>query len=320
MSILNLAYHASIQERDVDLLIVEELSSSDEFADWLVARTWGLKKFSSSVGAWHSVTSGSLGESDAVFVFISHDGTRRALLLENKIDAIAQPEQAARYRMRGDAGQASEDWAEHRSVVIAPARYLSSEKHPGGYDYEISYEELMAYFSCRRTRDRRFAYKAQVINEAIEQNRRRPVRVLSREVTDYFKAYGEYARTSFPELGVREPGERAAGNTWMYFRPAGFPNDVQLVHQTTSGFAKLFFDGQADRFDDIQQRVKPHLSPIMRLEPAGKSVSVSIAVPALAPSTGSFGADAAGAEKALVALRELEGAYRRAFVDANTQS
>ena len=313
MSILNLNILSSVQERDIDLLLVEELRANEEFADWFVARTWGLSRFKSTVGAWHSVTRGDQGESDIVFVFFSVDNQRHALLVENKIDAMAQPEQAARYRLRGDHGKAVGDWTKYRTCVVAPQRYLASEKHPGGYDDEISYEEVMAFYSSRRSRDARFSHKAHVVSEAIEQNRRRPLRLVSLPVTSYFKAYYAFARTVFPSLGAVEPGERAAGNTWMYFRPAMYPTDVQLVHQTTSGHVKLFFDGHADRFNEIEARMLGAIEPDMRLEPAGKSVSLSLTVPQLSLAMPNFDGDKANIQKALESLTRLHLAFRKAY-------
>jgi hypothetical protein len=185
-SILNMNFIASVAERDIDLLVVEELRVNPEFATWLVARTWGPGLFEESVGAWHSVTHGSSGESDIVFVFTTKAGARNAILVENKISAVAQPEQAERYRVRGDLGRVAGDWGNFRTCVIAPGEYLGSDKHPGGYDYEVSYQELMAFFASRSARDSRFEYKSRLVQEAIEQNRRGYTKVVSAPVTAFF--------------------------------------------------------------------------------------------------------------------------------------
>jgi hypothetical protein len=124
-SILNMNFIASVAERDIDLLVVEELRVNPEFATWLVARTWGPGLFEESVGAWHSVTHGSSGESDIVFVFTTKAGARNAILVENKISAVAQPEQAERYRVRGDSdgwletGGIFEHASSHRVNILA---------------------------------------------------------------------------------------------------------------------------------------------------------------------------------------------------------
>src|SRR5271168_2978551 len=80
----------AIYERDVDLLLLEELSESSEFASWLVDRP-GLSDitFGSLDSVQHSVVDRGR-ESDLILTFLDADGGRHALLIENKIDAPAQ--------------------------------------------------------------------------------------------------------------------------------------------------------------------------------------------------------------------------------------
>jgi hypothetical protein len=60
-----------------------------------------------------------------VVVFRRSDGTTQALLIENKIDAKWQAEQAARYRVRGDKGIEAEDWQAYRTVLVAPDQFVA---------------------------------------------------------------------------------------------------------------------------------------------------------------------------------------------------
>ena len=312
MSMITLQIFSSIQERDVDMLLVEELNANEEFASWLVARTWGISKFSSHVRTWHSVSVGVLGESDVVFLFADAEANHRALLIENKIDAAAQPNQAERYRKRGEQGKTAGDWVEYRTCLVAPDRYFDSERHSGTYDYDISYEELLAFFASRAARDRRYGHKAMLLNEAIVQNRRGRLSEINAPVTKYFRDYYSAASVRVPALGVQKPGERAAGNTWMYFKPTGYPPDVQLVHQA-SGSVKLFFDAQVDSLEDIRLRMAAALGSGAKPEAAGKSVSVTISVPPLAPQSGDFEKDRQAAEEAFSALVSLDAAYRASY-------
>ena len=97
---------ADVTEHDMDLLFLEEFVCSDEF----------LKLFTQQIGVSNarvlsvhsSLTDFVLGESD-ITVVLESDGKRIALLIENKIDAIAMPEQAARYNLRGEKGVARGD-------------------------------------------------------------------------------------------------------------------------------------------------------------------------------------------------------------------
>ena len=138
----NLKFVASIAERDIDLLVMEELSVCSEFREWLSSRVFGEPLFEENIGAWHSVCDSELGESDIVFVFSAVDGARTAILIENKIDAPPQPEQGKRYRLRGEIGIKEGYWEKFKTSIIAPNKYLSSSKNTESYDNEISYEEL----------------------------------------------------------------------------------------------------------------------------------------------------------------------------------
>ena len=60
----------SIQERDVDLILLEEFCTDNTFCDWFV-RELNLPKFSSSNGAWRSITDYGLGETDILFSYNS---------------------------------------------------------------------------------------------------------------------------------------------------------------------------------------------------------------------------------------------------------
>lgn len=59
-----------IAERDIDLLLLEELHVSAAFRTWLVGQTFGpVVHCNTFLGAWHSVCHPTLGESDLVVRF-----------------------------------------------------------------------------------------------------------------------------------------------------------------------------------------------------------------------------------------------------------
>jgi hypothetical protein len=132
--VLKLKFVASIAERDIDLLIMEELSVSTEFREWFSSRVYGEPIYQSEIGVWHSVSDAQLGESDLVFLFEALDESRIAILIENKIDAQPQPEQGRRYRLRGNKGLKEGHWDQFKTCVVAPSKYLISSKHSESYD------------------------------------------------------------------------------------------------------------------------------------------------------------------------------------------
>lgn len=96
----------AVSERDIDLLLCEEWSVNADYRRRFLRRVSGGLEEMEFERLAHSVTDPIHGESDIVMLR-QHGDHRHALLIENKIDAIAQPEQAARYAKRAAEGQAS---------------------------------------------------------------------------------------------------------------------------------------------------------------------------------------------------------------------
>ena len=304
----NLKFVASIAERDIDLLIMEELSVCDEFREWLSSRIFGEAIFKENIGAWHSVCDAELGESDIVFVFSAIDGSRTAVLIENKIDAAPQPTQGSRYRLRGKKGVQEGYWEKFKTLIIAPSKYLSSSKNTESYDDEVSYEEILAYFQSRKVRDYRFSYKARILQEGIEQNRRGYQPKYNEEMTSFVASYYIFSSQNYPHLNMQEAKPRPAGSTWISFHPKSFPKGIELAHQMTNGLIKVFFNGQADSYEALKEKYERVMPSNISIEIAGKSVAFSLETPKLNPLEISFEEEQEKVNQALLKLSELEKA------------
>jgi hypothetical protein len=95
----------AVTERDIDLLVLEELHVSPRFRSWFIASVVAdCPERVTFLDAWHSLSDTTIGESDLVLSF--RDSAQKAwtILIENKIDAPPQPDQAARYAERGRVG------------------------------------------------------------------------------------------------------------------------------------------------------------------------------------------------------------------------
>lgn len=303
---LELKFVASIAERDIDLLVLEELSVSDEFREWFSSRVFGEPIFQSKIDAWHSVSDVQLGESDIVYLFEAKGGPRTAILIENKIAAQPQPQQGQRYRLRGDKGLTEGYWEAFKTCVIAPSKYLSSSIHSESYDINISYKELLAYFQSRSPRDERFQYKARILLEGIEQNRRGHQPEYNEQMTAFVSEYYAYVSAENAHLGMQEAKPRPAGSTWIMFYPKSFSKGISLAHQLTAGLLKVFFNGQAESFAELQETYTAILPSNASIELAGKSVSISIKVAKLDPLSTPFSEQTAVIKQALHNLSILE--------------
>jgi len=303
---LELKFIASVAERDVDLLVLEELSVSEKFRKWFAALVFGEPVYRSNIGAWHSVYSNNIGESDLLFLFVAENGTHSAILIENKIDASPMPKQGERYRQRGEEGIKIGLWERFKTCIIAPKKYLLSAKNSGVYDVEVSYEEIHSYFVSRSNQEMRFAYKAKILLEGIEKNRRGYQPEINEQMTNFVKQYFEFANENYPALNIQEATPKPAGANWIEFYPDVLPPEgIGLAHQMTSGFVKLFFKSQANNYETILEKYKSRLSEQMSIGVAGQSVAISMRVPKLAPLKKSFDEQRKKVEVALGCLSQL---------------
>jgi len=302
---VDLKFVASVAERDIDFLILEELSVSIEFQEWFSSRVFNEAIYKSKIGAWHSVSVTGLGESDLVFIFSGKDGQRNAILIENKVDAPPQKKQGYRYKLRGEKGVKEGYWEKLKTCIIAPQKYLSSSKNTEEYDSEISYEEIFSFFQSRCSVDRRFSYKAQILLEAIEQNRRGYQPEYNQEITEFVSSYYQFAAENYSDLNMQKVKPRPAGSTWVMFYPKSLPEKTDLMHQLTKGLVKFFFNGQAKNFAELKEKYSPSLPDGATIALAGKSVAISIKVPKVEPISMTFEEQQEKIKKSLESLVKL---------------
>lgn len=88
-------------ERDIDLLLAEEFAVNAEFATAFRSLTGFQNRNAEVCDCWVS-RSDVDGESDLIVVFEDPQRSRFALLIEDKIDAPLQSDQASRYRRGRD--------------------------------------------------------------------------------------------------------------------------------------------------------------------------------------------------------------------------
>ncbi|WP_070965664.1 PD-(D/E)XK nuclease superfamily protein [Vibrio sonorensis] len=281
---LELQTFLSVKERDVDLLLLEEAHVSPNFTNWLVTRITGLPSKVSLVGAWHSVTDSHLGESDLVIVYTAEDESHQAILLENKIDAQPQFEQSLRYQQRGQKGIENGSWVDFKSCLVAPKKYLDSDSEV--YDAKISYEELMAFFVAAD--DARSRYKAQFIKGAIDKQKRGYQSTISDEMTSFAQAYLSYVSLNYPELNPEASKPRAAGNSWIRFYPNKTDKQTQIIHQIFGNVVKVMMLGQADRYDEVCDKLSSLDIPDLTVQVSGKSLTIEKSVPEIDPLTQMF--------------------------------
>jgi len=208
---------ATIEERDVDLFLLEEFQVCDEFVEWFCARI-GLSEVEFRE-ALHSVADAD-GETDLVVVVRS--GSRRvAVLIENKIDAPEQHRQGERYHQRAYRYRETGKADDYVTVMCAPQRYLDHLPGTSAYQHFVPYEVIADWFAKRP--GRRAAWRQYVMQQAVEKGRRGYSMVADPAATTFHKDYWEHLRQCHPQLIMERPGSTP------------FPRTVELRLWTSPG-------------------------------------------------------------------------------------
>ena len=264
-----------LRERDIDLLVCAELHAKGELTHLFASRI-GVPgaKF---VGAWVSHTE-SEGESDLVLTFSTEDGVAVALV-ENKIAASFQRDQAERYAARAQRISASEGVGRAVTVLLAPRDYMC---RPGAesFDVRITYEEATAVL--RAQGDPRSGFLADALEAGMEACRRGYVVIPDSAVTKMWMACWITSLRVAPRLNLQKPGVKPRQSTWIHFRNAdGFSRDVSqrvwVIYKGGRGQADLQFRGTTAAA--LAAAAEGLLDGTMKVVPASKSASIRIFVP-----------------------------------------
>ncbi len=259
-----------LTERDIDLLLLEELVHDNGFLRWFLESV-GVGGAGQVTGAARSVTT-STGESDLELT-IRHGSRVTRLLIENKIDAVLQPRQGERYRERAKAYVDNGECDQAVAILIAPEAYGDRSR---GFDRALSYEAVLAALSSGSGEDARRRYKLYLLRRAIDEaNVPGPPDAAA---TRFWREYWELSRTIAPELHMPEPGEKPATSNFIRFDPAELGPEVELIHKVPYGHVDLQFGGAAAKLAMLRDDHRAHLDRDMRIERAHKSVVIRIRV------------------------------------------
>ena len=269
-----------VAERDIDLLLLEELHVSSSFCVWVFAQAFGLDhRCGRLIGAWHSVIHPRLGESDLIALLEDGQGGTKALLIENKIDALPQPEQASRYHLRGEAGVSDRQWSTYHTCIVAPQKYLVGTADAAKYDIRLPYESLREWFRRSDPADLRSHYRAKLLDAAIEQSRRGYQPVPHPGVTKFWLDYWRLVTAEFPQLPMKMPGQIPADSDWPVFRGPVLGAGRVIRHKLAAGVVDLEIASAGGVVDEIATRNRGLLQSEFAVVRTGKSASVRAMVP-----------------------------------------
>ena len=188
-------------ERDVDVLIVEELIASRPLVEVILKAAFE-QIDPSKISNWdvkHSTSRlMSRREIDIRLIAFTADGKRICLLIENKLDESEQPGQAESYQAESVELKASHSFDFVASCLICPDSY--SGKNSGfaqKFDLVFSYETLKSHLKKRLIDDpaldeelvNRLAHRVALLSQAIEKQRRGYTQVVIPEKAGFNSKY-----------------------------------------------------------------------------------------------------------------------------------
>jgi hypothetical protein len=218
-----------IYERDVDLLLAEEFAVNPAFPDHIKSLTKFAGERATLAEFWVS-KSDTLGESDLVVVYQHSDGF--ALLIEDKVDANLQPDQAARYRMRAERERSKGMYADIEVVLCSPAFYLENRGDLDVFDRRVSFEQLADFLDAS---DRRSKYRAAFLRTAANTKKINAwVREDDPATNAFWNAAYDLACSEFAILEMKRPA-LTKDSVWIALRPNGLPTMPKRVSVELKG-------------------------------------------------------------------------------------
>ena len=151
---------------------MEEFVSNEDFANIFLkaANVRGAYKIEEVI---HSKTDAELGESDIVLV-LNINNKKHAIHIEDKIDAIAMPEQHDRYDKRAEKDIANGEYDSYSVIIVAPEKYLAKNEESKKYANKVTYEEMLRCFLSKG--DLRSKYKIALIEKAIDDQKKADIK------------------------------------------------------------------------------------------------------------------------------------------------
>ena len=267
----------NISERDMDVLFLQLFSSDIGFVEFFLREAEIPSNRVSVVGIELSKTDPDLGESD-ITVILNVDGKRIELLVEDKIDAIAMPEQPERYIKRGQKAVEHGECEASECYIVCPQKYLDNNEAARKYPHKISYETIRDYLDQNSSP----LYRAycQQISQAIEKAKKPAEVVLNEKANAFFRKYKDYQERFYPMLDLRT--SRNANGYWAQYATA--LDNTYLHHKIEEGRIDLTFNKAASKTNELQQVaewLRTHSFRSVRAAVISKSGALEITVPKL---------------------------------------
>ncbi len=254
-------------ERDVDLVLVRAFYEGNSVAQHFLNDGDRILEVHHSAMELH-------GESD-LQVIVERKGKRHAILIEDKIDAPAQPNQYKRYCERGDRGKVEGRWTEYTVYIVAPEKYLNSDHEAIEYPNKVSYEEIREELMHGND-----PVSLATIETALKRSEGALPSVVDEAVTAFWESYYDYHEQHAPHLMLHVNRCKKGPNAiWPDFKTV--LKGTKILHKSAQGCVDLEFRGFAEQLNRLKDTLRLYLSSDMKIERTGGSAVVRIPVPVI---------------------------------------
>lgn len=237
----------AITERDMDLFFMRKFSIENDPIRNLFLKEIGYEnKGLSVVNVAHSVSTED-GESD-IEIILQQDNEQRkyALLIEDKINAIAMKNQAGRYSIRGNKAVERGYYDGFHVFIVAPEKYLKDNTEAQKYPHKISYESIKETLTD--------PFDIAVMNRALDISKRGYVTLYNRIVTEFWDRVYDFVDENYPNTfrihGERGLARSAVPGQWITI---SCNNQFRLQIKSDRGYADLEVIGYADKITEFYQ-------------------------------------------------------------------
>lgn len=236
----------TITERDMDLFLMRKFSIENDPIRNLFLKEIGYEnKGLSVVDVSHSVSTED-GESDIEIILQDNEKRKYALLIEDKINAIAMKNQAGRYSIRGKKAVNRGAYDEFHVFIVAPEKYLKDNTEAQKYPHKISYESIQETLTD--------PFDIAVMNWALDISKRGYVTIYNKIVTDFWDRVYDFVDENYPNTfrihGERGLARSAAPGQWITIT---CNNQFRLQIKSDRGYVDLEINGYADKITEFYQ-------------------------------------------------------------------
>lgn len=263
-------------ERDVDLLLVEELYASRDFVLWMASKV-GISKPIRQWDVKHSKRRTRSRREIDIFVEILHaDQSRTALLIENKIDATEQPDQAESYRE--ELGVLAPKFDLAAMIIVCPEGYRDRYgEFTSKFDACLSYQSIRNWFVQAESEAGdeavlRYRLRSELFDQAIHKHRRGYTAIPDSVVGDfnakYVKMLSELAPQIIPGNSMLKPANPRESTSMIFdqnrtlrelpmdVRPRRFAHELGRGSDRRANYVAVTFAGWGAALSDIRDRLE----------------------------------------------------------------